>query len=124
MVAGTDAAGLVLPQLATSLVQLRNSRADVFDRLDELVQSRPLFQLLTWMPPVGVRANARILTEVVGKDLATAEHLPSYAGLAPVMWRSGTSIRGDHSAGGGNKVLKPALFLSTFAALEDPLSRK
>ena len=123
VVAGTDAAGLVLPQLATSLTQTRTSRAEVFDRIDQLVESHPLFELLTSMPAVGVRTAARILTEVVGKDFATAGHLASYAGLAPVTWRSGTSIRGDHSSHRGNKVLKRALFLSAFAALKDPLSR-
>ena len=42
VVAGTDAAGLVLPQLATSLTQTRTSRAEVFDRIDQLVESHPL----------------------------------------------------------------------------------
>ena len=65
----------------------------------------------------------RILTEVVGKDFPTAGHLASYAGLAPVTRRSGTSIRGDHPPRGGNKVLKRALFLSACAALSDPVSR-
>ena len=72
---------------------------------------------------VGVRTSARILTEVVGKDFPTAGHLASYAGLAPVTRRSGTSIRGEHPPRGGNKVLKRALFLSAFAALSDPVSR-
>lgn len=123
VVAGTDAAGIVLPQLATALAQTRSSRDEVFARIEELVESHPLFELLTSMPAVGVRTAARILTEVVGKDFATAGHLASYAGLAPVTWRSGTSIRGDHSSRRGNKVLKRALFLSAFAALKDPLSR-
>lgn len=123
VVTGTDAAGLVLPQLATSLIQLRKSRVEVYNRIEQLVESHPLFELLTSMPAVGVRTAARILTEVVGKDFATAGHLASYAGLAPVTWRSGTSIRGDHSSRRGNKVLKRALFLSAFASLKDPLSR-
>ena len=75
------------------------------------------------MPGVGVRTCARILTEVVGKDFPTAGHLASYAGLAPVTRRSGTSIRGEHPPRGGNKILKRALFLSAFAALSDPVSR-
>ncbi|MHA7173033.1 transposase, partial [Arthrobacter monumenti] len=79
--------------------------------------------VLTSIPAVGIRTEARILTEVVGKDFATAGHLASYAGLAPVTWRSGTSIRGDHPSRKGNKILKRALFLSAFAALKDPVSR-
>ena len=75
------------------------------------------------MPGVGVRTCARLLTEVVGKGFPTAGHLASYAGLAPVTRRSGSSIRGEHPPRGGNKVLKRALFLSAFAALSDPVSR-
>ena len=48
---------------------------------------------------------------------------PGYAGLAPVTWRSGSSIRGERPPRGGNKQLKRAFFLSAFAALHDPASR-
>jgi transposase len=68
------------------------------------------------MPGIGVRTCARILTEVVGKDFKDAAHLASYAGIAPVTRRSGTSIRGEHTSRRGNKKLKRALFLSAFAA--------
>ena len=123
VVAGTGAAGLVLPQLATALAQPRTSRDEVLVRIEELVEAHPLFELLTSMPAVGVRTTARILTEFVGKDFASAGHLVSYAGLAPVTWRSGTSIRGDHASRRGNTVPERALFLSAFAALKDPLSK-
>lgn len=81
--------------------------------------------MLKTMPGMGIRTEARILTEVSGKYFATAGHLASYAGLSPVTWRSGTSIRGDHSSHKGNKILKRALFLSAFASLKctDRVSR-
>ena len=123
VVAGTDAAGIVLPQLAAQLTQLRASRAEVLARVEAIVEAHPLHPVLTSIPAVGARTEARILTEVVGKDFKNAGHLASYAGLAPVTWRSGTSIRGDHPSRKGNKVLKRALFLSAFAALKDPVSR-
>ena len=97
-------------------------RAEVAEKVEELVAA-PLSKVLTTMPGVGVRTCARLLTEVVGKDFPTAGHLASYAGLAPVTRRSGSSIRGEHPPRGGNKVLKRALFLSAFAALSDPVSR-
>lgn len=122
-VAGTDAAGVVLRQLAIQLAQLRTSRGEVFEQVEALVADHPLHDLLTSMPAVGVRTAARIITEVTGKQFETAGHLASYAGLTPVTWRSGTSIRGDHPSRRGNKVLKRALFLSAFAALRDPVSR-
>lgn len=123
VVVGTNAATVVLPQLAGMLAGIRQARETVLTQVEALVEAHPLHPVLTSLPAVGVRTAARILTEVVGKDFATAGHLASYAGLAPVTWRSGSSIRGDHPSRKGNKTLKRALFLSAFAALKDPLSR-
>ena len=123
VVAGTGAAAIVLPQLATMLKQLRTSREQLLSKVESLVEANPLHLVLTSMPAVGVRTEARIITEVIGKEFQSAGHLASYAGLAPVTWRSGTSIRGDHPSKKGNKSLKRAFFLSAFAALKDPLSR-
>lgn len=123
VVSGTGAAGIVLPQLAAQLTQLRTSRTQILERVEAIVEAHPLHELLTSMPAVGVRTEARILTEVIGKEFKTAGHLGSYSGLAPVTWRSGTSIRGDHSSKKGNKILKRAFFLSAFASLKDPTSR-
>ena len=53
----------------------------------------------------------------------SAAHFPVYAGLAPVIRRSGSSIRGEYPSKRGNKALKRAHFLSGFAALWDPVSR-
>jgi transposase len=74
------------------------------------------------MPGVGIRIAARLLTGVSGKNFETVGHLAYYAGLVPVIGRSGSSIRGEHPPRRGNKILKRALFLSTFAALHDPLT--
>ncbi|WP_026821272.1 IS110 family transposase, partial [Arthrobacter castelli] len=123
VVAGTDAAAIVLDQLAAQLSQFRDSRTEVLGRVEAIVEAHPLHELLTSLPAVGVRTEARILTEVAVLDFKTAGHLASYAGLAPVTWRSGTSIRGDHPSRKGNKVLKRALFLSAFAALKHDQSR-
>jgi transposase len=83
----------------------------------------PLPKVLTSMPGVGFRTAATMVSELLGKHFATAAHLASYAGLAPVTHRSGTSIRGEHQSRLGNKRLKPTLYLSVFSALKDPLSR-
>lgn len=123
VVVGTNAAAVVLPQLAGMLTDLRASRETLYAQVEALVEAHALHLVLSSIPAVGIRTEARILTEVVGKDFVTAGHLASYAGLSPVTWRSGSSIRGDHSSRRGNKILKRALFLSAFAALKDPLSR-
>lgn len=62
---------------------------------------------------------ARPLTEVAGKDSATAGHLAAYAFLTPVTRRSGRSIRGEHPSLRGNNILKRAPFLSAFVSLRD-----
>lgn len=124
-VSGTEGAALVLPALARALAQTRTTRVDILIRVEKLVKDHPLHLILDSMPGVGIRTQSRILTEVVGKDFASPAHLASYAGLAPVTWRSGTSIRGDHASRKGNKPLKRALFLSAFASIKckDNISR-
>ncbi|MGY3565099.1 transposase [Sinomonas sp. RB5] len=123
VVPGTDAAGVVIPILAEQLATLTRQRAEVAAQVEVLVEAHPLHKVLTSLPGVGARTAARILTEVVGKDFKDAAHLASYAGIAPVTRRSGTSIRGEHAPRGGNKRLKRALFLSAFASLNHPPSR-
>lgn len=123
VVSGPSAAGIVLAQLAAMLKQLRTARDELLIQVEALVEAHPLHRVLTSMPAVGLRTAARIITEVAGKEFQRSGHLASYAGLAPVTWRSGTSIRGDHPSRKGNKTLKRTFFLSAFAALKDPLSR-
>ena len=124
VVAATDAAGVVLPHLARQLIALHTQRADIATQVEALVEAHPLYPVLTSMPGVGVRTAAVFLAETLGKTFATGAHLASYAGLAPVTRRSGSSIRGEHVSHGGNKRLKRAMFLSAFAALRtDPASR-
>lgn len=105
------------------LKQLRTAREELLTQVEALVEAHPLHLVLTSMPAVGVRTEARIITEVAGKEFQSSGHLASYAGLSPVTWRSGTSIRGDHSSKKGNKNLKRSFFLSAFASLNDPRSR-
>ena len=123
-VAGTDAAGVVLPHMARQLIALHTQRADIAAQVETLVEAHPLYPVLTSMPGVGVRTAAIFLAETLGKTFTTGAHLASYAGLAPVTRRSGSSIRGEHVSHGGNKRLKRAMFLSAFASLRtDPASR-
>jgi transposase len=123
VVVGTNATTIVLPRLAKQLAALRAQRDEIAVEVELLVDAHPLQPVITSMPGVGVRTAARLLTEIGGKEFATAGHLASYAGLAPVTRRSGSSIRGEHASRRGNKILKRALFLSAFAALRDPVSR-
>ena len=123
-VAGTDAAGAVLPHLARRLIALHAQRADIAGRVEALVEAHPLYPVLASMPGIGVPAAAVFLAETLGKTFTTGAQLASYAGLAPVTRRSGSSIKGEHVSHAGNKRLKRAMFLSAFASLRsDPISR-
>mgnify|MGYP000206252763 CR=1 FL=1 len=123
-VTGTTAAEKIIGRLAEQLAQLSSQRAEIEAEILTVVDAHPLTQVLTSMPGVGVRTAARILTEVVGKNFKDAAHLASYAGIAPVTRRSGTSIRGESPSRRGNKTLKRALFLSAFASINaSPASR-
>ena len=64
-------------------------------KVEALVQAHPLYQVLTSMPGIGVRTAAVFLAETLGKTFDTGAQLASYAGLAPVTRRSGSSVRGE-----------------------------
>ena len=122
VVAGTDAAAVVLPHLESQLIALHAQWADVA----ALVQAHPpRYQVPTSMPGIGVRTAAIFLAETLwAEPPVTGAQLASYAGLAPETRRSGSSIRGEHVSHGGNKRLKRAMFLSAFASLRSaPASR-
>jgi len=124
VVAGTDAAGVVLPHLARQLIALHAQRRDVAAQVEALVETHPLHQVLTSMPGIGVRTAAVFIAETLGHTFASGAHLASYAGLTPLTRRSGSSIRGEYTSHAGNKRLKRAMFLSAFASLRsDPTSR-
>ncbi len=124
VVAGTAAVETILPRQADALAGLLDQRKVIAAEVEKVLDDHPLAEVLTSMPGVGVRTAARILVEVGdASSFPSAGHLAAYAGLAPVTRRSGSSIKGEHPARGGNKRLKNALFLSAFAALHDPDSR-
>lgn len=124
VVPGTDAAKIIIPGLASTLRSTLDQRRRCEAEIEHLLEAHPLSKVLTSMPGIGIRTGARILAEIGDAVcFATAAHLASYAGLAPVTRRSGTSIRGEHPNRSGNKQLKRAFFLAAFAALRDPASR-
>lgn len=123
-VPGTDAAALILPALAATLAATQRQRAQAAAQIETLLEAHPLSRVLTSMPGIGVRTGARILAEIGDASaFPDAAHLASFAGLAPVTRRSGTSIRSETPSRRGNKALKRAFFLAAFAALKDPASR-
>jgi len=116
-VAGTAAAALIVPHLATQLHTVRAQRRTVEDRIAALLAGDAVAEMVRTLPGMGVRTTAVYLVETTGKTFATAAALAAYAGLVPVTWQSGTSIRGTRP-GQGNRRLKAALFQAAFASLK------
>lgn len=123
VVAGTAAAGAIIPRRAFQLARLHQDRAAIAAQVAALVEPHPLCPVLTSLPGVGVRTAARILITTPGKEFASAADLASYAGLAPVTWQSGASVRGERAPRGGTKVLQDALFQAAFTSPRHPPSR-
>ncbi|MFC7813455.1 IS110 family transposase [Streptomyces sp. NPDC057367] len=123
VVPGTGTLDIVVPSLAASLAAVHTQRRAMEAQMNTLLEAHPLSQVLTSMPGVGVR-TAAVLLVTVGDGTSFPAHLASYAGLAPTTKQSGTSIHGEHALRGGNRQLKRAMLLSTFACMNaDPASR-
>ena len=96
VVAGTDAAATVLPHLARQLIAPRAQRADVAAQVEALVEAHPLYEVLISMPGIGGPGRRRpCWPRPWARPPGTGAQLASYAGLAPVTRRSGSSIRGE-----------------------------
>lgn len=118
IVPGSDAAELVIPQLAANIKALKEQRDTIAEQVEGMLDDFPLCEVLMSMPGVGIKTAAQILLAIGdGSDFDSAGHLAAYAGIAPVTRRSGSSIRGEFPARSGNKRLKNALFYSAFAAI-------
>ncbi len=117
-VAGTQAVEEIVPVLASRIRQLREQREQLAAKVETLLEDHPLLTVLTSMPAIAVRTASQILLAISG-DITrfnSAAYLAAYAGIAPVTRRSGTSIRGEHPARGGDKRLKNALWQTSFIA--------
>lgn len=116
-VPGTAAVELIIPKIATNIKALKDQRREVAIQVEKLLDSYPLSAVLMSMPGVGTKTAATILLSIGdASSFPSAAHLASYAGIAPVTRRSGTSIRGESPSHSGNKQLKSALFRSAWVA--------
>lgn len=117
-VPGTATAESLIPAIARDIKAIKDRRSDLAAQVEQLLEGHPLLTVLTSMPGVGVRTASNILLGI-GGDITrfkSAAHLAAYAGIAPVTSQSGTSIKGERPARGGNKRLKNALWQSAFVA--------
>ena len=117
-VPGTAMAEAIIPSIARDIRTIKDRRRGLAAQVEELLDDHPLLTVLTSMPGIGAGAASNILL-AIGGDVTrfrSAAHLAACAGIAPVTSQSGTSIRGERPARGGNKRLKNALWQSAFVA--------
>lgn len=115
---GTGMAETIIPSIARDIKAIKDRRREVGRQVEKLLEDHPLLTVPASMPGIGVRTASSILLGI-GGDIAnfkSAAHLAAYAGIAPVTDQSGTSIKGERPARGGNKRLKNALWQSSFVA--------
>jgi transposase len=124
VIPATEQYGRVIRGLASQLLSVLQQREALAADLEELLDTHPLAEILTSMPGVGPRTAIELLRTVGdGSTFASAAHIASYAGLAPVTRQSGRSIKGEQQARRGNRSLRGALYISAFASLRHPASR-
>lgn len=122
----------VVQQWPIQIASAHKALDTVISELDAQVQSleREIAQVLAdgaWassatvllsMPGLGAVTTAWLLVGTLNFTLASSpEQLSSYAGLTPLAYQSGTSVRGRAQLGhGGNGRLRTALYLATLSA--------
>lgn len=109
--------GDVISDLLSDLERTSGQRDELETVIEEVFLSHPLGKVLVTLCGFGPRTGARTLAEIGDPNrFATGSRLASYAGLAPIDWRSGTSTNGSFHSRGGNHRLKNAMFLAAFVA--------
>lgn len=89
VVSGTRVAEHIIGRLATQLQQLTQQRLDIDTEILSVVDAHPFTDFLTSMPGVGIRAVARILTEVVAKTLNPQQTWPRLLASHPSLANRG-----------------------------------
>ena len=74
-------------------------------------------ELLETIPGVGPRVSGHMTALFAGRTFKSAEQLAAYLGLVPVMWESGSSVRGrPHMSKAGPAYLRKVLYLPAVGA--------
>ena len=117
--------GEVITDQAEDLDRILAERSRLAAAIEEVFLAHPLAPNLLTVPGVGPKTGARLLTEIGNPHrFANGSRLASYAGLAPVVRRSGQTINTARRNPGGNHRLKNAMYWTAFSASQhDPHAR-
>jgi transposase len=115
---GTEVFGTVIASVSARLRAVQAERLAIAKQVEALLDDYPVGKTYTSMPGISSRGAAKLIAIIGdGADFPTAAHLASYAGLAPVVRRSGTSIYSVRAGSKGNRRLKTLLFESSMGLL-------
>lgn len=74
-------------------------------------------ELLETIPGVGPRVSGHMTALFAGRTFGSAEQLAAYLGLVPIMWESGSSVRGrPHMSKAGPAYLRKVLYMPAVVA--------
>jgi transposase len=119
----------VLAQLDESIADLNRRMRQLEEELAVILQDGAWAEsaaLVLSISGIGLVTAAWLLVTTLNFTIApTPESLAAYAGLAPLPYDSGSSVRGRRQIGpGGNRRLRTALYLATLsAARHNPVIR-
>lgn len=123
-VPGEAIAADIIKKLATELLGMRESIAEVDSQIAAELDRHPDAALIQSLPGMGAILTAELIATMGHFDrFPTASHLASAAGVAPALQQSG-KVRYLQRATGGDRALKRVFYQSAFCALKrDPASR-
>jgi transposase len=84
----------ILQSIAFLQAELKRLEQMIKDHIDSDPDLRNKRELLETIPGVGTRVSSNLTALFAAKTFNTAEQLAAYLGLVPVLWESGSSVRG------------------------------
>lgn len=97
--------------------ELKRLEKMIAKHIDDDPDLRNKKELLETIPGVGPRVSGHMTALFAGRTFGSAEQLAAYLGLVPVMWESGSSVRGrPHMSKAGPAYLRKVLYLPAVGA--------
>ncbi len=115
--------GFVIAELAQDIARIQQQRKSLDKKIECLLAKDDNYTNLLTMPGIGHKTAATLAADIDIESFDSPFSLAKYMGIAPTTAKSGTSINRSRACKEGNRRLKDAMFMSTFAAIQhDPIS--
>jgi transposase len=97
--------------------ELKRLEKMIAEHIDDDPDLRNKKELLETIPGVGPRVSGHMTALFAGRTFGSAEQLAAYLGLVPVMWESGSSVRGrPRMSKAGPAYLRKILYMPAVVA--------